>query len=372
MNRKVRVLVVDDSALMRKLIPQILQRDESIEVVGTAMDGSFGLRKLDELKPDVVTVDLDMPRMDGMEMLRQITRNSRVPVIVVSAHSTAGASATFKALALGAFDFVAKPGTAALADIDAIGADLIAKVKVAVQAGAGNSQRVLPDLLPRVQKGLACQRQRAKKVIAIGISTGGPNALQYLLSQLPGDFPAAIVIVQHMPEGFTELFARRLDECCAIEVKEARSGDLLYTGRALIAPGNRHLKVRRMALGDIAVLTDEPRCNGHRPSADVLFSSVAKEFGRDATGLIMTGMGEDGAETLGAIRSAGGTTIAQDERSCVVFGMPRAAIERGNVMHVVPLESMAQTLIALYGENGPPNETLVAPEIRGTSPGRTL
>ena len=358
MKRKLRVLVVDDSALMRKLISQILARDESIEVVGTAMDGAFGLRKLEDLKPDVVTMDLDMPRMDGMAMLRQITRTSRVPVIVVSALSVAGAHATFKALALGAFDFVTKPNGGPSADMEAIATELIAKVKAAAQAGKRDVLPVAVDTLPRVQKPADRVRVRAARIIAVGISTGGPNALQGLLSQLPADFPHGIVIVQHMPEGFTELFARRLDECCAIEVKEAASGDLICAGRALIAPGNWHLKVRRMPLGDIALLSDDPRRNGHRPSADILFSSVAREYGADATGVIMTGMGEDGADGLGEIKAAGGLTIAQDESSCVVFGMPRAAIERGHAMQIKPLEFLPAVLM------GQRNGHVVAEEIR--------
>lgn len=345
----VRVLVVDDSALMRKLIPQILQRDESIEVVGTAMDGNFGLQKIEDLKPDVVTLDLDMPRMDGMEMLRQITRRFRVPVIVVSALSQAGASATFKALGLGAFDFVAKPQSAAHAQMEEVATELIAKVKTAAQVGASSVERHKRITAPEgitVKKPLVRPKNRAQKVVAIGISTGGPNTLQYLLSQLPGDFPASIVVVQHMPEGFTELFAKRLNDTCALDVKEAATGDMLYAGRVLIAPGNKHLKVKRMPLGDIVVLTDEPRCNGHRPSADVLFRCVAHEYGKDAIGLIMTGMGDDGAAALGAIKSTGGLTIAQDESSCVVYGMPKAAIERGNAMRVVSLDALAHTLLA--------------------------
>jgi two-component system, chemotaxis family, protein-glutamate methylesterase/glutaminase len=183
-------------------------------------------------------------------------------------------------------------------------------------------------------------------VVAIGISTGGPNALQYVLSQLPGDFPGSVLVVQHMPEGFTELFARRLDECCAIDVKEAQSGDLLIAGRALICPGNRHMKVKRMPLGDIIVLSDDDRVNGHRPSVDVLFRSVAQEFGNNALAVLMTGMGEDGAEGMNAIKRAGGMTVAQSEDSCVVFGMPKAAIERGYAIRVVPLDAMANTLQA--------------------------
>lgn len=340
---KVRVLVVDDSALMRKLIPQILARDHDIEVVGTAMDGAFGLKKIHDLKPDVVTLDLEMPRMDGMETLRQIMRQSRVPVIVVSSYSTEGATATFKALALGAFDFVAKPHDAASAHMEQIATDLISKIKVASKAKrlAGprvELERVTPSRKP------SRPRMDATKIVAIGISTGGPNALQYLLSQMPADFPGSIVVVQHMPEGFTELFARRLDESCALEVKEAQSGDVLTAGRVLICPGDRHIKVRRMALAHTVVLSDEPRANGHRPSVDVLFRSMATEFGSHGIGVLMTGMGDDGADGMRLIKQAGGMTIAQSEESCVVFGMPKAAIERGFAMRVVPLDALAEVL----------------------------
>lgn len=345
---KVRVLVIDDSALMRKLIPAILSRDPDIEVIGTAMDGKFGLQKIEELKPDVVTLDLEMPRMDGMATLRQITRNHRVPVVVVSAHSRSGAAATFKALALGAFDFVPKPFDAAQAHLEGIAEQLVTKVKVAAETGVPDQRTVLPENF-RVQKPTRRVNRPPTKVIAIGISTGGPNALQYLLSQLPGDFPGTILIVQHMPEGFTEMFARRLNESCAIDVKQARSGDMLLAGRALVCPGNRHLRVRRMPLGEVAVLGDDEKLNGHRPSVDALFQSVAQEFGSKAIGLLMTGMGEDGAESLGLIKAAGGLTIAQDESSCVVFGMPKAAIERGHAMRVVSLDVLANLLIRHAG-----------------------
>ena len=236
MSEKIRVLVVDDSALMRKLIPQVLQRDPSIEVVGTAMDGEVGLRKLDELKPHVVTLDLDMPRMDGLEMLRQITRKHRVPVILVSAQTERGASVTLKALALGAFDFVTKPPEAASGRLDQIAAELALKIKVAAGSGAPKMIITVPPLKQKEQRRTSMPNWPSK-IVAIGISTGGPNALQYLFSQLPPDFPGCILVVQHMPEGFTEMFARRLDECSAIEVKEAQSGDLLLAGRALVCPG---------------------------------------------------------------------------------------------------------------------------------------
>jgi two-component system, chemotaxis family, protein-glutamate methylesterase/glutaminase len=348
MSERVRVLVVDDSALMRKLIPAILARDPSIEVVGTAMDGAFALKKIEELHPDVVTLDLEMPRMDGMETLRLIMRRAPLPVILFSTHSKEGAYSTFKALALGAIDFVAKPKDAAAGHLDVIAEQLIEKIKVAKRAGRSKpAAPVIVDAMP--QKKATRAALPPNRIIAIGISTGGPNALQFLLSQIPVDFPASMVIVQHMPEGFTEMFSRRLDECCAIDVHEAKSGDLLVAGRALICPGNRHMMVRRMPRGDMAVLSDGPAVNGHRPSADVLFHSVAQEFGLTAVGVIMTGMGEDGAEGLGAIRTAGGMTLAQSEDTCVVSGMPHAAIQKGHVNKIVPLDGLGAYLVSQYG-----------------------
>jgi two-component system, chemotaxis family, protein-glutamate methylesterase/glutaminase len=355
MSEKIRVLVVDDSALMRKLIPQVLQRDPSIEVVGTAMDGEVGLRKLDELKPHVVTLDLDMPRMDGLEMLRQITRKHRVPVILVSAQTERGASVTLKALALGAFDFVTKPPEAASGRLDQIAAELAMKIKVAAGSGAPKMIITVPPTKQKDQRRTSMPNWPSR-IVAIGISTGGPNALQYLFSQLPPDFPGCILVVQHMPEGFTEMFARRLDECSAIEVKEAQSGDLLLAGRALVCPGNRHLKVRRMEHGNVAILVDQPRVNGHRPSANVLFHSVAQEFGSGAIGVLMTGMGDDGAEGLGAIQAAGGLTIAQSPDTCIVDSMPRSAIERGFAGRVVSLSSLSSFLQAKCIAERPLNE----------------
>jgi two-component system chemotaxis response regulator CheB len=349
MSDRIRVLVVDDSALMRKLIPAVLARDSSIEVVGTAMDGSFALKKIEELHPDVVTLDLEMPRMDGMETLRLIMRRAPMPVVLFSTHSKEGAYSTLKALALGAIDFVQKPQDAAAGHLDSIADLLIEKIKVAKRAaGSKLPAAVVSDDPPRGKK----KKPSAippNRIVAIGISTGGPNALQYVLSQIPEDFQPSILIVQHMPEGFTEMFAKRLDECCALDVQEARSGDLLLAGRVLICPGNRHLMVRRMPRGDMAILSDAPPVNGHRPSADVLFHSVAQQIGLTAVGLLMTGMGEDGAEGLGALKAAGGVTIAQSEETCVVSGMPRAAISKGYADKVIPLEGIAAYLVQNFG-----------------------
>jgi two-component system, chemotaxis family, protein-glutamate methylesterase/glutaminase len=348
-SERIRVLVVDDSALMRKLIPAILERDPSIEVIGTAMDGAFALKKIDEFNPDVVTLDLEMPRMDGLEALRLIMRRAPMPVIVVSTHSKEGAYSTFKALALGAIDFVAKPRDAAAGHLDAIAVELIEKIKVAKRASGRKIRASVEVETKSPLKKPARATLPPSRIVAIGISTGGPNALQYMLSQIPADFAAAVVIVQHMPEGFTEMFARRLDECCALDVQEARSGDLLIAGRVLICPGNRHMVVRRMPRGDMVVLSDGPPVNGHRPSADVLFHSVAHEFTLTSVGVLMTGMGDDGAEGLGAIKAAGGMTVAQSEDTCVVSGMPRAAIIKGYASKIIPLESLSAFLVGYCG-----------------------
>jgi two-component system, chemotaxis family, protein-glutamate methylesterase/glutaminase len=344
MSDKLRVLVVDDSALMRKLIPQILARDPGIEVVGTAMDGLIGLRKIAELRPHVVTLDLEMPRMDGIEMLRRITLKHRVPVIIVSAHTEEGAALTLKALSLGAFDFVTKPQDAASGRMAQIAAELALKIKVAAASGAPKMIITVPTTKRKERRTFSTQPRWPSRVVSIGVSTGGPNALQYLFAQLPEDFPGCLLVVQHMPEGFTGMFARRLDESSALEVKEAQSGDLLLAGRALICPGNRHMKVVHMEHGDVAILVDQPRVNGHRPSVDVLFNSVAQVFGSKAVAVLMTGMGDDGAAGLGAVQAARGYTIAQSPDTCIVDSMPRSAIERGFVSKVVALPGIANIL----------------------------
>ncbi len=350
--RSIRVLVVDDSALMRKLIPHLLTADPEIQVVGTAMDGFFALKKIRDLKPDVVTLDMDMPRMDGLTTLSHIVEEYGTPVILVSSLTEKGAQLTFKALEMGAVDFVTKPKGGLGESLAKIAAELTHKVKA---AAAASPKKLLvaprPTAVPAAKK-TPRGGETASWVVALGISTGGPNALAALLPTLPADYPAALLIVQHMPEGFTEMFATRLNQICALEVRQAQEGDLLLPRRVLIAPGNRHLKVKRLPLGSIAVLSNGPEVRGHRPSVDVLFSSVAQEFGPHTVGVLMTGMGEDGAEGLGEIRAAGGITLAQSEESCVVFGMPKAAIDRGYVQRVVSLEELPGTLRDIYVKGG--------------------
>ncbi len=361
---RTRVLVVDDSAFMRKLIPAILARDPSLEVAGTAMDGVFALQKMERLRPDVVTLDLDMPRMDGLEALRQLVEQHAVPVLVLSAHTQKGARLTLQALELGAVDFLAKPRGTDPGGLEDLADELIRKVKMAARvsprslhcgmriAECGTQPAAPPIPHSAIRTPHSKPAATAEDVLAIGISTGGPQALSYLLPQLPRDYPAGILVVQHMPQGFTRLFADRLAQIAALEVREAQDGDLVMPGRVLVAPGNQHLSVFRKRLGVVAAVTEGPSVNRHRPSVDVLFGSVAAAYGARATGLLMTGMGDDGADGLAQIKAAGGTTLAQSEESCVVAGMPRAAVERGCVDRVVPLEDLARTLLELYGKGG--------------------
>jgi two-component system chemotaxis response regulator CheB len=346
--RRVRVLVVDDSAVMRKLIPKLLEKDEEIEVIATAIDGDFALNKVDQLKPDVVTLDIDMPRMDGLTALSHIVTSYGVPVVMLSSLTTRGAALTMKALEMGAVDFICKPKGAA--QVGEMAGELAMKIKAAARSklvSLGSAATAWPS---SKKKGAAATNGKAAgRLVAIGASSGGPYALRYLLPGLPSDFGAGIVIVQHMPESFTSMLAKWLDDICGLEVREAKDGDLAVPGRVLIAPGNSHLKVRRKPLGVEVMLERGCAVNGHMPSVDVLFRSVAEEFGSEATAVIMTGMGSDGVEGIGRIRRAGGHTVAQDKESCAIYGMPRVAIDKGYVDRVVALSDMAAYLVSKVG-----------------------
>ncbi|HEY4716587.1 MAG TPA: chemotaxis response regulator protein-glutamate methylesterase [bacterium] len=350
--KKIRVLVVDDSAFMRKIIPQLLNSDPEIEVVGTAMDGIFALERIKTLTPDVITLDISMPRMDGIETLRHIMKEFRIPTIIISSLTTKDADLTFQALEIGAFDFITKPLNAISTHIHEISNELIQKVKTSFKNPSW-SQKIknVPPLIVKNKETATLSRKTADKVLAIGTSTGGPNALSYLLPQFPRDFPAGILIVQHMPEGFIGMFASRLNSMCEIDVKEAEDGDIVLSGRALIAQSNKHLKIKQQPLGTIAVMSSSPPVNGHRPSADILFKSVAAEYGANAVGLIMTGMGDDGAAGIGEIMKCQGLTIAQDKDSCVVFGMPKAAIDKKHIHHIVPLDKIKDFLLNIFNNN---------------------
>lgn len=343
--RKTRVMVVDDSALMRRMIPLILEKSPEIEVVATAVDGRFALSKAEKNRPDVITLDMDMPGMDGLTTLKHIVRDFGIPVIVVSSMTTRGAELTMKAFELGALDVIAKPANAISVNIKDIAQELIEKVLAIGRSSISKLHlEAAADKVPEQKPACRTRTKTADQVVAIGISTGGPNALTYMLPLLPPDLQSAVLVVQHMPAGFTEVFATRLNKICALEVREARDGDLVTPGRVLIAPGDYHMKIKKTGLSTIVVLSSRPPVNGHRPSADVLFNSVAAEYGPSTVGVIMTGMGEDGAEGIGEIRRAGGRTLAQDENSSIVFGMPKAAIKRGYVDRVIPLERMAEAI----------------------------
>lgn len=349
--KKIKVLVVDDSALMRKMIPLIISSDENIEVIGTAMDGDFALRKIPYLKPDVITLDINMPRMDGLTTLKSIVRDFRIPVILVSSLTEEGAEITLRGLEMGAFDFVSKPKESISIKISAISHELIDKIKLSTNYKPLKYKEPRQPFKKYFQQNTALplKTYTAESIVAIGISTGGPKALTDILPMLPADFPSAILIVQHMPEGFTDILSRRLDSICKIRVKEASDGEILSPGTAFIAPGGRHLMIKRTNYGIITVLSNSPAVAGHEPSANVLFSSVAKEYRERSVGIIMTGMGNDGVEGIGRIREFGGITIAQDEETSVVYGMPKAAIERGFVDIVLSLDNIAINLLKIIG-----------------------
>jgi two-component system, chemotaxis family, protein-glutamate methylesterase/glutaminase len=342
--------VVDDSAFMRKVLVKMLEPYDDIQVVATAMDGVFALEKLERSKPDVVTLDLEMPRMDGRTALQRIVDDFQLPVILVSAHTSKGARATFEGLAAGAVDFVTKPERIFTTPLEALSTDLAQKIRAAAKAKVRR-----PFLRPPEIRSLRTPspKEPATEVVAIAVSTGGPNALSLLLAQIRGDYRPGILIVQHMPEGFTGQFAERLSKLASIGVREAEDGDVVASGVALIAPGGRHMEIVRASGKLLVRLSFAPAVRGHRPSADVLFDSVARNVGDRALGIILTGMGEDGAAGLLAIRSAGGHTLAQDEASSVVYGMPRAAVEKGAVEKVLSLSEMGAYLNALEARHHP-------------------
>lgn len=372
----ISVLIVDDSAMMRNLIGRIVESNEELTVAGKAMNGMFALQKLPRLQPDVIVLDIEMPEMNGIEFLKEKNKmGSDVPVIVLSAVATKGAKITMEALSLGASDFITKPSGTVSHDIQSVGqrlTDLILAFgrdyrkrkglkPIKISEPIPPQEKRVPEtkrvLSPAYQIGtshwekLTPRREPGKiKIMAIGISTGGPNALRKVFAEFDPDLPVPVVVVQHMPAGFTEEFAKSLDRICPLEVKEAANGDLLKPGRILIAPGDFHIEVTKKALGTIVNVISKDPVNGHRPSVDVLFESVAKEFGNEAIAAIMTGMGKDGARQIGRIYEEGGLTLAQDEETSIVFGMPKVAIEHGYIREVVPLGEMASRLCHLTKE----------------------
>jgi two-component system chemotaxis response regulator CheB len=351
--KAIRVLVVDDSALMRQALSTLLARDPTITVVGTAPDPYIARDKILALAPDVLTLDVEMPRMDGLAFLERLMAARPMPVVMVSSLTDVGCATTLRALELGAVDFVTKPRVDLREHMSELADDVIAKVKAAAAARIG-VRRPRPAAVaarPPAPRPTAMLRT-TQQVIAVGASTGGTEALREFLVALPADAPG-VVIVQHMPERFTRAFAERLDGLCTVRVKEAEDGDRVLAGHALIAPGGRHLRLVRDGATYLVRVVDDPPVNRHRPSVDVLFHACAQHAGPNAVGVIMTGMGDDGARGLVAMRQAGARTLAQDEATCVVFGMPRAAIELGAVERTLPLGRLADAALAFAAEPRP-------------------
>lgn len=356
----IRVMIVDDSPLVRKMAGDILQGDSEIEVVATAANAEFALQKLDRETPDVITMDIEMPGMGGLEAIRRIMVRRPTPVIVLSSHARHGADMTIEALEAGAIDFVLKPSASLSGGIHEVAVQLREKVRSAAssplsrpQVGsrgqtAGSSPlREIPARPP------IDSRESAGRVeiIAIGTSTGGPVALKKVLTGLPADFPVPIVVVQHMPPVFTKAFAERLDAQCALTVKEAETGDRLEAGWVLIAPGDFHLTVTRSpGAAPSVALNRRAHVSGHRPSVDVLVGSVAREYGPRSVGVIMTGMGRDGADGMAELHRRGGYVIAQDKESSVIFGMNREVILNGDADAIAPVGRIAETLCRLVAE----------------------
>lgn len=343
--KRIRVLIVDDSALVREILARELARDPEIEVVGTAPDPYIARDKIVALKPDVLTLDIEMPRMDGLTFLRKLMHHHPMPVIVVSSLTPKGGDIALEALEVGAVEVMCKPGAAYTVGDMSIA--LIDKIKASARVSVARRERKAAAV--GAPQRLSMSRT-THKVIAIGASTGGTEALTTVLTSLPPDAPG-IVIVQHMPEHFTRSFANRLNDLCAMDVKEAENNDTVVPGRVLIAPGNYHMLLRRNGAVYCVDVKQGPLVSRHRPSVDVLFKSVAKYAGKNAVGVILTGMGADGADGLLEMKKQGAPTIAQDEASSIVFGMPKEAIARGAADHVVGLPNVASRMLQLAQSN---------------------
>ncbi len=345
---KTRVVVVDDSALVRSLLTEIINRQTDMTCVGAAADPLVAREMIRELNPDVITLDVEMPRMDGLEFLSRLMRLRPMPVVMVSTLTEQGAEVTLRALELGAVDFVAKPRIGVSSGLNELAGDIVDKIRVAACARVGRqggapaaaappaSSAAAPAPLPRIS---------TEKVICIGASTGGTEAIREVLVPMPADAPA-IVITQHMPPGFTTSFAARLNTLCRIRVAEARHGERILPGHAYIAPGGHHLRIDRSGSNYVAVVEDTEPVNRHKPSVEVLFRSAARVIGPNAIGVMLTGMGADGAQAMREMKDAGSHNFVQDEASCVVFGMPRMAIQAGAAHEILPLSQIAPALLA--------------------------
>ena len=357
--RGLHVLIVDDSALVRTIVAQVLAREPKIGPIEVAIDPIFARRKLENAWPDVILLDIEMPRMDGITFLKEIMSTRPTPVVVFSTLTSAGAQTTLQALAAGAVDFISKPRIGLKDHIENAGREMATAVLAAASANVnalrstvgpgldGKHTATISEKLITAPETANARLKTTQQIVAIGTSAGGTRALETVLTQLPVTAPG-ILIVQHMPEKFTNAFARRLNQICAIEVREARGGERIVPGLALIAPGDRHLRLRRQGALYFAEVIDGPPVSRHRPSVDVLFRSVAVQAGENALGIIMTGMGDDGVAGLLEMKTAGAITIAQDEATSVVFGMPREAIRRGAADFVHSLYDFAADIMRLH------------------------
>ncbi len=381
MDNKIRVLVVDDSAVVRQSLSAILEADPEIEVMGTAADPIIAVKKIQREVPDVITLDIEMPRMDGLTFLRKIMAQRPIPVVVISSLTTKGTEAAMKALEYGASEVIGKPSMnpdvffqeSHIMLCDAVKAAAMSKLKRIkaddIRERVNPTQPIKPVQTTRIastiptahiatvqpkytadailEKGTGTdQVVPTEKIIVLGSSTGGTEAIRVLLRSMPEDMPG-IAIVQHMPEGFTRSFSNSLDQISSLNVKEAENGDKLYRGRVLIAPGNKHMLIKRVGREYFVEIKEGPLVNRHRPSVDVLFRSAARYAGSNAIGVILTGMGNDGARGMKEMHDAGAHTIAQDEQSCVVYGMPKEAVKEGGVDDVVSLDKITQHLVGL-------------------------
>lgn len=360
MSKKIKVMLVDDSAVVRQVLAAVLARDPELEVIATAADPLFAMNKMNQNWPDVVVLDVEMPRMDGITFLKQVMAVRPTPVVICSTLTEKGAATSVQAMSAGAVAIVTKPKQGLRDFLASDAGDLVQTVKEAAAADMRRLRASIPSVpspVQELQKPLTAADIREKatamavttdKLVAIGTSTGGTQALELVLSALPADAPG-IVIVQHMPEKFTAAFADRLNKICQIEVREAAHGDRVLDGLALVAPGGKHMQLRRNGAQYQVDIFDGPPVNRHKPSVDVLFRSVAKHAGANALGVIMTGMGDDGALGLLEMHQAGAETLAQDEKTCVVYGMPKEAVKHGAVDRIVPLQEIAG-LISQYGK----------------------
>lgn len=347
----IKVLIVDDSAFMRKALTSMLQEDPEIKVVGTARDGLEALQMIQELKPDIVTMDVEMPRMDGITALKEIMSKNPVPVIMVSSLTTEGAKVTLEALELGAVDFIPKNLSELSVNIVKIKGMLIDKIKTIARRGVVKRRQPIRTPGPKVEvpkveiPKARISTERKVGIVSIGTSTGGPKALQEIIPKLPKDFPVPIVIAQHMPPNFTKPFAERLNQLSQLSVKEAEEGEIIKAGMVYVAPGRGHMRLKRRGIETYITISDDREEFIYRPSVDALMLSVAECFPGRSLGVILTGMGNDGAKGAKKIKETGGRVFAQNEETCVVYGMPRAVVEAGIADKIVPLEEMAGEII---------------------------